>query len=63
LILACDGGGGKVSGEDAGHGAFDNYLIKGTGTCESQAMYRGDGGTKPPVEISPFTFALRSLFY
>jgi len=53
----------KVSGSDAGAGTFDNYLIKGRGSCESQAIFRGDGGTKPPVAISEFTFALRTLFY
>lgn len=52
----------KVSEDDAGNGAFDNYLIKGSGTCETPAMYRADGGTKPPVDISPFSFTLRTLF-
>lgn len=53
----------RMPTSDAGSSAFDNYLIKGTGSCSTPATFRGDGGTKPPVEISPFTFTLRTLFY
>lgn len=55
----------KVSSADAGRLGFDNYLLKGTGSCSTPGTYRDrDGGAaKAPVDIAPFTFALRVLFY
>jgi hypothetical protein len=42
---------------------FDQYLLKGSGSCSTPAVYRGDAGPKEDVTIAPFTFVLRTLFY
>jgi hypothetical protein len=43
--------------------SFDQYLLKGTGSCSTPAVFRGDGGAREPITITPFTFVFRTLFY
>jgi len=43
--------------------SFNPHVLKGHGTCSTQAVFRGDAGTKPPVDIGPFTFTATVLFY
>ena len=52
----------EEAASDAGV-TFDRYLLKGSGSCSSPAVYRGDAGAKPPVTIAPFTFTFPTLFY
>ncbi|WP_394834820.1 hypothetical protein LVJ94_50820 [Pendulispora rubella] len=47
---------------DAGM-SFNPHLLKGKGSCSTPAVFQGDGGTKAPVDIGPFTFTFTTLFY
>lgn len=55
--------GDAAQGRDAGPISFANWLIKGSGSCSTDATQRADAGAKAPVTIAPFTFSLRTLFY
>ncbi|WP_394845409.1 hypothetical protein LZC95_51310 [Pendulispora brunnea] len=47
---------------DAGM-SFNPHLLKGKGSCSTQAVFQGDAGTKPPIDIGAFTFTFTTLFY
>jgi hypothetical protein len=52
------------SASDAGGNMFDQYRLKGKGSCSTPATQKSDGGTpKEPVTIAPFTFVASTLFY
>jgi hypothetical protein len=49
---------------DSGGNMFDQYLLKGKGSCSTPATHRTDAGTpKEAVTIAPFTFVFTTLFY
>ena len=53
----------EPSGDAGASHTFDQYLLEGTGSCSTPAVFRGDAGGREPVTIAPFTFVFTTLFY